>query len=628
VARAEYTVRLRPGLLYADHPCFARDAGGGPRYRNLTSADLRGIRSPRDFPERGTREATAADFALGIRRLADPRLTCPIISTLNRYVAGMEELGQAYAAELAAVRERRRAAGGPLYVPEQDEKQRPILLDYMAPPCEGVQVLDERTFKIVLKRKYPQILYWMAMQFFGPVPREAVEFYAEPALAARLIVMNCWPVGTGPYFLSVFEPERRYVLERNPHYREERYPAEGAPGDRDAGLLEDAGRRIPCLDRAVFTLEKESIPMWNKFLQGYYDRAGIAEEAFERTVQLSPTGEATLSADMARRGIHMETDTGMSLFYFGFNMLDDVVGGGAPQRQALRQAVSIALDYNEFLDIFLNGQGLSAQGVLPPGIFGYEGGEAGVNPYVDRWDPLRARPVRRPIEDARRLMGEAGYPDGRRPDGRPLVLYLDHANAGYPAFVAQFAWMRKRLELLGIELQERPTELKRFREKMDSGNYQLCRLGWMADYPDPENFLFLLYGLNAKCKHGGENKTNYENPEFDQLFEQMESMENSPERARLIGRLVDIARRDAPMCWGYHPTLYGLGHGWLRNVKPNQMTQNTLKYLRVDAAQRVRLQHEWNRPRIWPLVGLGAAALVALTPAVLRRRREEATPPC
>lgn len=621
IARVEYTVHIRRGLLYRDHPCFATNSAGQPLYRNLTDADVRDIRTPYDFPVLATREATAEDFATGIRRLADPRLSCPILSTMNRNIAGMEALGKSYAAMLEAERARRKGAA-----PGSDarnEDRHPIVLDYMEPPFEGVQVLGRYTFKVVLNRKYPQILYWMAMHFFAPIPREAIEFHAQAPLIDKQIVLNRWPMGTGPFYLQSNDPGRKIVLQRNLRFRAAAYPAEGEPSDRANGFLDDAGRPLPLLDRVVFALEKEAIPLWNKFLQGYYDVSGITAEAFERTITLSSRGDPSLSDDMRAQGITMQTDVGASLYWFGFNMLDDVVGGYTPERRKLRQAVSIALDYNEFLDIFLNGRGLAAQGLIPPGLFGHTPGAAGINPYVDQWDPVRNKTVRRPIEDARRLLAEAGYPQGRSPDGRPLVLSLDHSGGGDPAFMTQMEWTRKRLKLIGVDLQERGTELKRFREKMDAGNFQLCRLGWMADYPDAENFMFLLYGPNAKYKTGGENKTNYENPEYDGLFEKMESMENGPERQAVIDPMMDIARRDAPMCWGYHPVLYGLSHAWHHNGKPHQMTRNTLKYIRVDPALRVAKQRQWNRPRVLPILLAEAALMLLALPAIYRRRRAE-----
>lgn len=623
VARAEYVIRIRPDVFYSDHPCFARDEAGRPMYRGLTERDVKGVKTPYDFPKLGTRAATAEDFVRGIRRLADPRLPCPILTTLQRYIAGFKEYGDALAANVEAERARRRAAGGPAFDAAEDDRLNPYVPDYLALPCPGIEVVDPQSFRIVLTRKYPQIRYWMAMHFFSPVPQEALEFYAQGPLVDRGIVLNRWPVGTGPYYIRVMDPNRQIVMERNPHFRGAPYPSEGEESDRADGFLADAGRPFPFCERAVVTLEKEAIPLWSKFQQGYYDYAGVTPEAFEQTIRIGSSGDATLSEDMQRRGVRMFSTVTMRNYWLGFNMLDDVIGGYGPERAKLRQAVSIALDYNEFLDIFLNGQGVVAQGPLPPGLFGSRSGEAGVNPYVDRWDASHARTVRRPIEDARKLMAEAGYPDGRSPDGRPLALHLDHALGGDATFVSQYNWMRSRLRMIGIDLQERGTDLRRFREKMDRGQVQIFRLGWIADYPDPENFMFLFYGPNGKVKTMGENNCNYENAEYDRLFEQMESMMNGPERLALIDRMLDMVRRDAPVCFGYHPLLYRLNNAWFDNGKPNEMMSGSIKYYRVDPAKRVAMQREWNRPLVLPVLAFEAAVLLAVWPVIARRRRRE-----
>jgi ABC-type transport system substrate-binding protein len=628
VARVEYVIRIRPGIRYQPHPCFVRNADGSLRYGRLTGADLRGIESPNDFAEKSTRELTAEDYVYGVRRLADPRVPCPVQPTIARYVRGFDALGAAYARMIEDERARRRAAAGAAYDAVTDEKRDPIRIDYSAVPFEGFQSLDRYTIRVVLTRRYPQILYWMAMHFFAPVPPEAIEFYTQAPLIERQISLNTWPVGTGAYFLKEYEPNRVLVLERNPNFHEDYYPADGDPEDRAGGLLADAGKRTPLNDRVVMVLEKEPIPQWNKFLQGYYDTSVIAPEAFEKAVNLAGMGEASLSDDLRGRGITMKSSVVAGLYYVGFNMRDDLVGGTSLANRKLRQAVSIALDYNEFLDIFFNGQGLNAQGPLPPGIFGARAGEAGVNPVTDEWSPTRRKAVRRPLDVARKLLAEAGYPDGRRADGRPLLLYLDHSMGGEPSFASRFDWMRKRLGLIGIILQERGTELKRYREKMDQGAAMLFMQGWYADYPDPENFLFLFYGPNARCTSLGENSANYKNAEYDRLFERMEGMPNGPERQAVIDRMVSILREDAPACWGFHPLTYSLQQPWYRNSKPNLMSKNIMKYKRVDTAARVRLQREWNRPRIWPVLAVEAVFLVSLWPAIVafrRREREEAS---
>ena len=137
------------------------------------------------------------------------------------------------------------------------------------------------------------------------------------------------------------------VLERNPHYRGELYPSEGAPGDAEAGLLQDAGKPLPFIDKVVFSLEKEQIPYWNKFLQGYYDASGISSDTFDQAIQFSGQGDVTLSEEMRARGIQLQTSVAASIFYLGFNMIDPVVGGQGDEKSRaraarLRRAISIA----------------------------------------------------------------------------------------------------------------------------------------------------------------------------------------------------------------------------------------------------------------------------------------------
>jgi len=103
----------------------------------------------------------------------------------------------------------------------------------------------------------------------------------------RNLTLDWYPVGTGAYMLSENNPSSRMVLDANPNFRGEPYPSEGEPGDAKAGLLADAGKRAPFVERIVLTREKESIPYWNKFLQGYYDSAGIGSDNFDQAVRIS-----------------------------------------------------------------------------------------------------------------------------------------------------------------------------------------------------------------------------------------------------------------------------------------------------------------------------------------------------
>jgi len=655
IHESEYLIRLKPGGRYQPHPAFARDAAGAYRYHRLSEADLAGVNTLADFPETGTRDLTAEDYVYQIKRLAAPWTHSPIAGVMSEHIAGFADLSQ-----------RLKGLG-----PELEDAEHPFV-DLRQVPFEGAEALDPLTYRIRIKGKYPQFAYWLAMPFFAPMPWEAEAFYNQPGMRSRNLTLDWYPVGTGPYWLKENNPNLRMVLERNPNFRGETYPNEGMPGeaqgrasvpggrsregqDAEAGLLADAGRPLPMVDRAVYSLEKESIPYWNKFLQGYYDSSGVSSDAFDQAVQLDPQGEARLTAAMEAKGIRLLTSVRASITYMGFNMQDPVVGGDSERARLLRRALAIAIDFDEYISIFANGRGVVAQSPLAPGIFGVRDGEAGIDPYVFQWqDDLPGaasslpppasrdagpslggagapgippvpggRAVRRPLEEAKALLAQAGWPDGRdQASGQTLTLYFDTA-AGGPDDKSRLNWMRKQFAKLGIELVIRSTDYNRFQDKMRKGTAQIFLWGWNADYPDPENFLFLLYGPNGKVKADGENAANYANPEFDVLFEQMRNMDNGPERQAVIDRMVEIARRDAPWIWGFHAVSYTLHHAWLYNAVPNLMANNTLKYRRVDPIAREAARRAWNRPVLWPLWGIGLVLILGALPAVWIYRRRE-----
>jgi oligopeptide transport system substrate-binding protein len=411
------------------------------------------------------------------------------------------------------------------------------------------------------------------------------------------------------------------VMERNPNFRGEPYPIEGEKSDHIYGFLTDAGKTMPFIDRAVFSLEVESIPAWNKFLQGYYDTSGIQSDSFDQAVQFNVQGNAELTPEMQVKNIHLLTATTASIFYMGFNMKDDVVGGKTERARLLRRALSIAIDHEEYISIFANGRGIPAQGPIPPGIFGYIEGKDGINPYIYNWK--NGKSERKSIAEARQLMEKADYPNGRDKDsGRPLILYFDTPAAG-PGSKAVFDWYRKQFSKLGINLVVRATDYNRFQEKMHKGTGQIFMWGWNADYPDPENFLFLLYSPNAKVGKSGENAANYENKEFDQMYNQMKNMHNGPERQEIINKMVDIVRYDAPWIWGFHPVAFSLHHDWYSNAKPNLMANNTLKYKRIDPVLRFESRLKWNQPVVWPIITLLVVLVISIIPAYISYKRRE-----
>ncbi len=607
IAYTDYEVDIRPGIRYQPHPAFAKDADGKSLYWPLPEGALQDIHELSDFRHSGSRELTAADYVYQVKRLAFVANHSPIAGLMGDYIDGFGD----FARQTREAYEQLKKQGG---------EEEPWL-DLRPFDLPGAQVLDRYRYRIRLKGTYPQFIYWLSMNFFAPMPWEAERFYHQPGMAARNITLHWYPVGTGPYLLSENNPNLRMVLARNPNFRGEAYPEEGEPGDRAAGFLADAGRTMPFIDRAVYSLEKEDIPRWNKFLQGYYDNSGIASDSFDQAVQFGSGGEARLTEAMRAKGIQLNTAVATSIYYTGFNMKDPVLGGDSERARLLRRAIAIAVDMEEYISIFNNGRGLAAQGPLPPGIFGYREGREGINPYVYEWRNGKAR--RRPIDEAKALLVAAGYPGGRDPKtGKPLILNYDTAASG-PDSKAMLDWYRHQFAKLGIQLLIRATDYNRFQEKMLKGTGQIFSWGWNADYSDPENFLFLLYGPNGKAEHHGENAANYHNPEYDALFKQMKVLPNGDERQAVIDRMLEILRRDGPWIWGFFPKSFSLHHAWYFNGKPHLMANNVLKYKRIDPVQRAAKRIEWNRPVVWPLLLILALLVLSVMPAWIAYRRRE-----
>ncbi|HZT42580.1 MAG TPA: ABC transporter substrate-binding protein [Chthonomonadaceae bacterium] len=526
------------------------------------------------FPGGKGREVTAADFLFAFRRMADPTAGFPLLDSVEDKILGMQEYVD-YCA--------------------QRHKQR-LGMDYDK-PIAGLQLdpKDPYTFSIVLQKPYPQLRYIMAMHFTAPQAREAVLRYGSD-LARH-------PVGCGPFQLSEYHHKQSLVLTASPYRPPLTYPTEGMPGDAAAGLLQDAGKPVPLVNKIVFTVIREPVTAWNLFLQGYLDAAAVSQTNYQQV--MSHPGE--LSPEMKRKGIKLYRSVAADLFYFFFNMEDPTFGGYTPQKRKLRQAISLAVDSQAYIDLLYLGLGKQAQFAIPPSIFGY--------------DPTYRNPYRQyNVARARQLLAEAGYPGGIDPKtGNRLTLYFDNyfttAN-----FRQIFGLFKKQMDAIGVRVVSRTYRYNVYQDKINNGEIQFSYYGWSCDYPDPENFLFLLYGPN---KGPGPNYARYANPEYDRLFVQVRSMEDTPARAALIRRMRAIVQEDCPWICEQHSQVYAITHAWLFNIKSHPIALDTAIYRRVDGPQRARLQAAWNRPNYAPAVGLALFLIVGSLPAlsVIHHRR-------
>jgi ABC-type transport system substrate-binding protein len=542
----------------------------GERYTFTIRPDLRFQDDPA-FPDGKGRPITAKDIVYSFKRMADPKVQCPVASYFADKVVGWPEYAAAFEKDGAKNYDRE---------------------------MEGVQLdpKDPYTFSVTLSQPYPQLRYLMAMHFTTPQAREAVEKYG-PDYARH-------PVGCGPYYMSDYQQKQRIVLSANPNRHKDTYPTAGMPGDQEAGLLNDAGKPLPLCDRIVFSIIRESTSSWNLFQQGYLDAAGVGTNNYQ---QVMAAGNM-LSPELAKKGVTLRKETEMNVYYCAFNMNDPTFGGLDEKHKKLRQAISLSINAQEFIELLRQGNATAAQWVLPPGVFGYDPDYK--NPYR-QFDPSLAK--------AKQLLAEAGYPNGTDPKtGQKLVLNWDNAYTN-AAGRQQFGIVARMIEKLGIKVNSRTTRGDVYQEKLLKGQHQFILYGWFADYPDPENFVFLLYGPN---KRPGPNSSNYENPAYDRLFEKMRSLNDGPERAALIKQMRDVEVEDCAWIPIFHNVALSLNYDWLKNVKAHPLANDAAQYRDIDADLRRRKRAEWNKPNVLPLIALVTVIVVGAVPAagVVRQR--------
>ena len=502
VAFSEYEIRIKPGIRYQPHPAFARDPGGNPMYRGLTREDLARIWTLSDFKDTGTRELVADDYVYQIKRLAHPRLHSPIFGLMSEYIVGLKE----FAATLQSEDKRRAAAG-----------KRDTWLDLRSTRCPGVEVVDRYTYRVKLKGNYPQFAYWLAMPFFAPVPmggrpllRAAGHGGEEPH--ARLV-----PGGHRAVHADREQSRTRaWCSSATRTFAARPIRPRASRAMRRPGCSRMRASRMPFIDKVVFSREKEAIPYWNKFLQGYYD----ASSASARTPSTRRCGSRSKATRASRRRWRSEgiTPADLGRHHDAIPRLQLARSGRrrrprSARASCARRSRSPSTGRNSSRSS-PTGAALPAQGPIPPGIFGYREGEDGMNPDRLRLGGRRAeRKTDRGGEEAARRGRLPRRP--RRADRRSRSCSTStrpRADRATSRGSTGAASSSRRSRSSSRSATPTTTASRR---RCARAPRRSSSSGWNADYPDPENFLFLLHGPQSRAKIQGENAANYVNPEFD-----------------------------------------------------------------------------------------------------------------
>lgn len=305
-----WTLRIRPGIFFADDPAF----------------------------KGAKRELTAQDYVYSIKRHYDPKFKSPSLFQLeNSKILGLSEL-------------RRRAL----------ESKQPFPYDT---EVEGLRAVDRYTLQIRLAEASPRFHYQLADgAVTGAVAREVIEAYAGREMEH--------PVGTGPFRLVSWKRSSKIVLERNPNYREHRYAAQAPAGDARAQALVQklAGRRLPMIDRVEVSIVEEQQPRWLAFLNGEHDLLDRLPNEFAPVA--IPNNR--LAPHLAKKGIVAERSPLVDATFAYFGMEHPLVGGYTPEKVALRRAIALAYDVEEEISVLRKGQAVPAQSVVPPLLSGYD----------------------------------------------------------------------------------------------------------------------------------------------------------------------------------------------------------------------------------------------------------------
>lgn len=475
------------------------------------------------FPNSKGREVVVDDFIYSLKRLADPKLSAKGWWILDGKIKGLNEWR---------------------------EKQSKLEKTNYEEKISGLVKVDKYTVKIILNEVFPQFIYALAMPYTFIVSHEAVHFYGKEFLN--------YPVGTGPFTLKYFDQSNRITYYKNPNFREKFYPSEGAPEDRKKGLLADAGKRLPLVDKINVHIVVESQPKWLSFMKAKFDLLEVKDLNIQQTLNK----EKKIKEEHKKKGIRLVMQPMLDVTFFAFNHEDPLL-----KNVNLRRAMSLAFDREGYNKLFLENTGLAAHGPIPPGLGGYK--KNFKNPYIE-FD----------IDKAKKLLAQAGYPDGK---GLPVITVQTRADT---ISRQQIEFLKKCMKKIGINIEIGMNTWPELVNKVSRKEHQMYTMAWGADYPDAENFLGLLYCPN---KSPGSNGANYCQKSFDELFEKAISLQNQNERAKFYGQLNEMVALEVPWIFGFHRNEIYLVQPWIKNFKHMEFNYTQFQYLGVDLEVKKKL---------------------------------------
>jgi ABC-type transport system substrate-binding protein len=479
------------------------------------------------------RELTAADFVFAFKRFLDPALRAQWRYMYDGKIIGLSELSKA--------------------------AEKTGRFDYDK-PIEGLQALDRYTLRIKLTQTDYNFLYVLAMPSAMPMAREVVEAYG-----ARI---GEHPVGTNAYMLTEYHRGFRIVLDANPNYRGFVWDFQANAGDDlDKKIVADMkGKQMPQISRVEMSIIEEDQGRYLAFLDNqidYIDEIQSIAESWREGSGLKP--------ELPARGISRQDMIETEITYTYFNFRDPMVGGFTKENTALRRAVLMAYNVEAELKVARKGLMVRDQMAIPPGVIGYNPNYRSVNQY----NP----------DAANKLLDTFGFKRGAdgwrtRPDGSPLLLTLASEPESRYREIDE-VWV-KSLEKIGVRVEIKTQKFAENLKAAKACKLQMWHSAWIADYPDGENFLSLLYGPNS----GQSNNSCYDSPTYNKLYEMSIRLPDSPKRNKLYELMTRQMEYDGAWQITGSRIRSSLTQPWLHGYRKHPVLHSEWKYTDIDVSAR------------------------------------------
>ncbi|MEN9868362.1 MAG: hypothetical protein RL748_3952 [Pseudomonadota bacterium] len=473
------------------------------------------------------RELVAQDYVYAIKRLYDPAIKSPWLFMFEGKLAGDQALRGA-------------------------SKGQPFNIDT---PLPGLQAIDRYTLRIRLQAPEPNLLYYLATGATAAVAREVVQAYGAE--------IGNHPVGTGPFMVGQWQRSHQIELLANPKYHSNGDSVQAAPGHSQAKQIarQLAGQPLPRVGRIEVKFLEEPQTILLSFLRGQFDYLEQLPPALSHLVMQGDQLKPHLRQLQLHRFVPLQT------YYMWMNLDDPVLGGITPEKIALRRAISLSYDRAQDLRELERGLAIPARSMLPPDVIGFDKSYRGYQHH----DPQLANA----------LLDKFGYKrsaDGFRtlPDGKPLSLTM-HSITGSVGRLRDEVW-RKSLNSIGLRVQFKSDKKSEIIKASRLGQVQMFETNWIADFPDAENFLQLLYGPNQ----GRANYARFNLPAYNQRYEQARLLPAGAEKQKLYREMHQLVDGYAPWVLRMHPVSLDLVQPWVDNYMRHPVALTNWRYLSVN----------------------------------------------